>query len=69
MGLLDAAFSHIAERDERHGGAMRIARMQTREKLLWGNRLHAAGGKQRQEEAQHRTGEARHVHGLRHVES
>jgi len=42
-GLLDAAFAHIAERDELHFFSIRIARMQSREKSLCCNRLQASG--------------------------
>jgi hypothetical protein len=43
VGLLEAAFAHIAERDERHGSAIRSAWMQERDQHLSGNRMQASG--------------------------
>ena len=54
LGLRDAAFAHIAKRDELHFFATRIARMEAREKSLWCNRMYASMWENRQEYAQHR---------------
>src|SRR5262249_42489378 len=62
LGLRAAACAHIPQRDERHGGAIRSARMQARDQHLEGNRVHVSELQPRPEETKDHKADARLFH-------